>query len=102
MARRHDSDALRITSAARSHSEEVRGRERRYLISMGIRTLCFLVALASIGHWFVWVFIAAAVFLPYVAVVIANAGASPDPAGRDFAYNPDLKALGSTRAEWEQ
>ena len=31
--------------------------------------------------WWLVVFAAGAVFLPYVAVVVANAGASPDPGG---------------------
>ena len=86
--------SVRITSAQTSHSERVRGRQTRYLISMGIRTLCFLLALVSIGHWFVWVFLGAAVFLPYVAVVIANAGASPDPGGPEpFDMDLDRPAL---------
>ena len=89
--------AVSITSASRPHSEDLRGRERRYVISMGIRTVCFLLALVFLDHWVVWVFLAAAVLLPYIAVVIANAGAAPDPAWDDHAYDPDLKALGDGR-----
>ena len=85
---------MTITSAARPHSEELRGRERRYIFSMGIRTACFLLALVFIDHWVTWVFVFGAVFLPYVAVVIANAGASTDPARDDHAFDPGLKALG--------
>lgn len=62
-----------ITSAAVSHSEELGHRQRRYLISMGVRTVCFVLAVAVDG-WPRWVFLAGAVFLPYVAVVLANAG----------------------------
>jgi hypothetical protein len=91
--RRKGSEPVRITSASRSHRADLRGRERRYLISMGIRTLCFILTVVFVGHWYTWVFLAGAVFLPYVAVVLANAGAAPDPAGPDFAYQPDLKAL---------
>jgi hypothetical protein len=83
-----------ITSASRPHSEDLRGRERRYVISMGVRTLCFLLALVFREHAVVWVFLAAAVFLPYVAVVIANAGAVPDPGTDNHAFDPDRKALG--------
>ena len=86
---------MSITSASRPHSEDLQGRVRRYVISMGVRTLCFLLALASIGHWFVWVFLAAAIFLPYVAVVIANAGGGPDPETDTHAFDPDRKALGT-------
>lgn len=78
---RKDPGAVRITSATRARSEDIRHRQRRYLISMGIRTACFVAAIFSIGHWFLWVFIVASFVLPYVAVVAANAGASPDPEG---------------------
>ncbi len=94
-AGRRDVAAVRITSAPRPHSEDLRGRERRYIISMGIRTLCFLLALVFREHWVVWFFLAAAIFLPYVAVVIANAGAAPEPVIDDHAFDPDLKALGT-------
>jgi Flp pilus assembly protein TadB len=85
--------AVSITSASRPHSEELRGREKRYIVSMGIRTLCFLLALVFRSYWVVWVFIAAAVFLPYVAVVIANTGASLDPGGDDHRYDPERRAI---------
>ena len=91
--RRDRSGSVRITSAARPHSEDVRGRERRYLISMGIRTLCFLLAVAFMGHWVMWVFLAGSIVLPYVAVVLANAGAAPDPDGTAFDYHPERPAI---------
>jgi len=77
-------DPVRITTATRSHADDVNARQRRYLISMGIRTLCFVLAVLSIGHWFLWVFIAGSFVLPYVAVVMANAGAAPDPGGPEY------------------
>ena len=50
---------------------------RRYLLSMGIRTVCFVLAVVTLGvlHWAVigWIFVIGAVVLPYVAVVVANA-----------------------------
>jgi hypothetical protein len=50
---------------------------RRYLLSMGIRTVCFVLAVVALAvlHWTVvgWVLITAAVILPYIAVVAANA-----------------------------
>ena len=73
---RKEPDAVRITTATRSHSDDIGARQRRYLISMGVRTACFVAAVLSIGHWFLWVFLAASFVLPYVAVVMANAGAS--------------------------
>lgn len=50
---------------------------RRYLVSMGVRTACFILAVVAIAllHWTVvgWIMVVAAVVLPYVAVVMANA-----------------------------
>ena len=85
---RKEPEAVRITSATRSHSDDVGARQRRYLISMGIRTACFLAAVFSIGHWYLWIFLAASLVLPYIAVVLANAGASPD-VGEMEATGPD-------------
>ncbi len=50
---------------------------RRYLVSMGVRTACFLLAVVAIAvlHWAIvgWILVVAAVILPYIAVVMANA-----------------------------
>ena len=40
---------------------------------MGVRTVCFVLAVVTDG-WLRWVLIAAAVMLPYLAVVFANGG----------------------------
>ena len=45
---------------------------------MAIRTVCFILAIVASG-WLRWALVAAAVFLPYVAVVMANAGRSRAP-----------------------
>jgi hypothetical protein len=91
--RRKEDEGVRITSAHRSRSEDIGGRQKRYLISMAIRTACFVLAVVSIGHWFMWVFLVGAVFLPYVAVVMANAGAQTDPDPGGYQYDPDLRAI---------
>ena len=62
-----------ITGARRGVREDVDTRTRRYLISMGIRTVCFVLAVVTDG-WVRWVLIAAAVALPYLSVVFANGG----------------------------
>ncbi len=74
-------DAVRITTASRGHSQDIGSRQRRYVISMSIRTVCFLLAVVAWPHWFTWIFLVASFVLPYVAVVAANAGASTDPGG---------------------
>lgn len=64
-----------ISGARKSLTDDVRGRQRRYVLSMSIRTVCFLLAVIFSGP-LRWVFLAGAVLLPYVAVVIANGGRS--------------------------
>jgi Flp pilus assembly protein TadB len=69
---------IRITTAGTSPNADIAARQRRYLIAMGVRTLCFLIVAAlAITHagpgWLPWIFVAGALVLPYVAVVMANA-----------------------------
>lgn len=81
-------EPVRITTANRSHRDDVAARQRRYLISMGVRTVSFVLTVVSMGHWFMWVFLAASFVLPPIAVIIANANASTDP-GRPDWFAPD-------------
>lgn len=76
----HHADSVRITSAQTSHSARIRSRQTRYLVSMGVRTLCFVLAVATDGT-LRWIFAVAAIVLPYVAVVMANAGGEIDSGG---------------------
>jgi hypothetical protein len=73
---------VRITTAAASRDDDIRARQRRYLFSMGIRTVCFVAAVIVGEGWVMWVLIVAALLLPYVAVVMANAASSKSD---DFA-----------------
>ena len=87
-------EPIRITTATRSHREDIARRQKRYLISMGVRTVCFVAAIVSIGHWFVWIFLVGSFVLPYIAVVMANAGADPDPGGPEpFDADGGARAL---------
>ncbi len=61
-----------VTSAASSTSDDQGNRVRRYLVMMGIRIACFGLLFVTSG-WMRWVAIIGAVFLPYFAVVVANA-----------------------------
>ena len=47
-------------------------RVRRYTITMAFRTVCFLVAVIFARGWLEWTLFAAALFLPYIAVLLAN------------------------------
>lgn len=94
---RKDPEPIRITSATRSQSEEIAARQRRYIISMAIRTACFLAAVfvASRSLWLMWIFIIASFILPPVAVVVANAQAPTDPdPDPDTVYDPKRPELG--------
>jgi hypothetical protein len=78
-----DPEIYRITAARTPHSDDQSARIGRYLLSMLIRTLCFVMMFVAHG-WLRWTFAAGAILLPYVAVILANAGrgreATPDTA----------------------
>lgn len=69
-------EPIRITSAPTSAAHERRQRERRYLMSMALRMICFVGAVAVGPGWLRWVLVVGAVILPWVAVVAANAAPS--------------------------
>lgn len=69
-----DAQVHLVTSARRPHSEEISGRTRRYLISMGIRTVCLVLAIFVLHGWLRVIGIGVAIVLPWFAVVLANAG----------------------------
>jgi Protein of unknown function (DUF3099) len=60
-----------ITTLPPSPEAERRARMIKYTIAMSIRAACIFAMLFAQGWWLV-VFAAGAVFLPYVAVVLAN------------------------------
>jgi predicted tellurium resistance membrane protein TerC len=62
-----------ITSAQQGLSSNLPVRQRRYLISMVIRT-GFFVAAVFLPSPYRWFCVVAALVLPYIAVVMANAG----------------------------
>src|SRR5205085_12517094 len=69
-----DQDVVRITGAPVNLSQDVSDRQRRYLLSMAIRTGCFVAAVVCYTHGLhllAWLLITASLFLPFVAVVIA-------------------------------
>ena len=62
-----------ITSAPKALSADQTSRQKRYFISMMIRTACFILTIL-LPSPFRWIALVGAVTLPYFAVVIANAG----------------------------
>ncbi|MFG3409728.1 DUF3099 domain-containing protein [Streptomyces sp. NPDC048142] len=71
-----DTEVFRITGARQGLEDDVRGRQRRYVISMSVRTVSVVLAavLWNVERHVAIVALALGVLLPYVAVVIANAG----------------------------
>ncbi|MEU9604386.1 DUF3099 domain-containing protein [Streptomyces sp. NPDC048057] len=81
MRRRVGSEVFRITGARQGLTEDVRGRQRRYVISMSVRTLSFVAGavLWNVERHVALVAVVLGMLLPYVSVVIANAGRERPP-----------------------
>ncbi|MFI6848485.1 DUF3099 domain-containing protein [Kitasatospora sp. NPDC050467] len=89
-------EVYRITGARSSLSEDVRGRQRRYVASMLLRTVCVLlgVILWDIQRWLAVAALAGGVLLPYFAVLIANAGRERAPGlPSTFDMPPDVPLM---------
>jgi hypothetical protein len=69
----NNGEVLNITDAQESHTDEMHRRMVKYTIAMSIRLACLLLFFFIPG-WQRWLFVAGAVFLPWIAVVIANGG----------------------------
>jgi hypothetical protein len=90
-ADRREPETFSISDARESLDDEMHHRMKRYLISMSIRTVCFVLAVVFTG-WLRWTMAAAAIVLPYVAVVMANAG--PSRTVHDASrYTPERAAI---------
>lgn len=66
-------DVYSISGARTSLSDDQRSRQRKYMISMTLRVICFAAAIWTEGT-LRWVMLAGSIVLPWMAVVIANAG----------------------------
>ena len=87
---------FRITGARTGLTEDVRGRQRRYVISMLVRTLCVLLAVVlwDVQRVLAFIALAGGVLLPYFAVVIANAGRERAPGlPSTFAVPPETPLM---------
>ncbi|MDG9728295.1 MULTISPECIES: DUF3099 domain-containing protein [unclassified Streptomyces] len=74
-------EVFRITGARTGLQEDVRGRQRRYIISMSVRTLSVILAVClwNVERHVAIVALILGAALPYIAVVIANAGRENAP-----------------------
>jgi len=60
-----------ITDAQQGASIDLKQRQIRYAITMGFRVACFISMIWVPSPWR-WFLLAAAVVLPYIAVIFAN------------------------------
>jgi DUF3099 family protein len=84
-----------VTQARRSLSDDIAYRQRRYLLMMGIRAVCFVIAVVLFINHFGWLTAipaVGAIFIPYFAVVFANGGREPDNTRGFMEYRPNLPA----------
>jgi hypothetical protein len=84
-----------VTQAHRSLSEDITYRQRRYLLMMGIRSVCFAIAVVLFINHFGWLTAipaVGAIFIPYFAVVFANGGREPDNTRGFMEYRPNVPA----------
>jgi hypothetical protein len=82
-----------VTEARRPKSEDIAYRERRYLIMMGVRLVCFVIAVVAFlngAGWLTAIPAVGAIIIPYFAVVFANGGREPDGRSRFRPYEPNL------------
>jgi hypothetical protein len=81
MRKQSSAQSFRITGARAGLTEDVRGRQRRYVISMSVRTVAVVLTavLWNIERHVAIFTLVLGVALPYIAVVIANAGRENAP-----------------------
>ena len=86
---------FRITGARTGLQEDVRGRQRRYVISMIVRTISVVLAatLWNVERPVAIVALALGMLLPYVAVVIANAGRENAPSLPSAYLTPQTRPM---------
>ena len=85
--------AYLVTEARLSRSAEISQRQRRYLLMMGMRLVCFVVTVVMfVNHagWLTVIPAAGAILLPYFAVVMANTRRSAGGQGDFRGYEPRL------------
>lgn len=85
-----------VTNIDVSPEAERKSRIIRYSIAMSIRFVCIIVGV-YVNGWLMWVCFAGAIFLPYFAVVLANArGAAANKAPRAVNVQPQTMKIEAT------
>ena len=79
-----------ITSVQSGLTADQSARQRRYFISMMIRTICFILTVV-LPSPYRCIALTGAVTLPYIAVIAANAGR--ETIKKDAVFTPKRKRL---------
>lgn len=93
---------FRITGARAGLQDDVRGRQRRYVISMLVRTVSVILAISlwNVERHVAIVALVLGLILPYIAVVIANAGRENAPSlPSTFVTAPTPPMIAPPRAQ---
>ena len=93
MVRRRKTRVQLVTQARPSLSEDIAYRQRRYLIMMAIRVVCFVIAVVLFTNgagWLTAIPAVGAIVIPYFAVVFANGGREPSSQRGFREYEPRL------------
>lgn len=82
ISKHNNVQVFRITAARQGLHEDVRGRQRRYVIAMSVRTVSVILAatLWNVERPVALVALVLGIGLPYIAVIIANGGREKAPA----------------------
>ncbi|MCP2234298.1 Protein of unknown function (DUF3099) [Prauserella halophila] len=86
-------DPVLITEAAPSHDDELAARKRRYVLTMGMRFPCLVLAGVFYQTW--WLALALLVLsipLPWIAVLVAN-DRPPRKSEEVNRYRPEHRSL---------
>jgi hypothetical protein len=84
-----------VTQAQRPLSEDISYRQRRYLLMMGIRAVCFITAVIMFVNHLGWLAafpVVLAIIIPYFAVVFANGGREPNNVRGFIEHRTNLPA----------
>ncbi|MFI6683308.1 DUF3099 domain-containing protein [Streptomyces sp. NPDC050485] len=98
MRKQSGGQVFRITGARTGLAEDIRGRQRRYVISMSVRTVSVVLTavLWNVERPVAIVTLVLGALLPYVAVVFANGGrGNVTSLPSTFISAPSRPALGA-------
>jgi hypothetical protein len=82
-----------VSNVGEPLSVDQSSRARKYFISMMVRTACFILAVV-LPSPYRWIALFGAVVLPYIAVVVANAGRE-SIRGQATIISPGLREIGN-------